>query len=143
MLKVLFHRQAWTAPSNAQLPSVYCNILQEHTSDKRSTAAHTLQLIVLVAGHAGSAELRQTAMEGWRARLAAASVLRALPAWRSRGSSGGTTGSMTAASLPAGWRQEAAEQLSELAAAGIEVEVDRYNLHICRRLTPSRQSAAA
>ncbi len=80
----------------------------------------------LTAGHAGSAELKQAAMEGWRARLAAACVLRALPGWRSRASSGGITGSMTAASLPAGWRQEAAKQLSELVAAGIDVDVDRW-----------------
>jgi len=86
-------------------------------------------LTQLVAGRAGSAELRQAAMEGWRDRLAAATVLRALPGWRQCGSADGISGSVTAASLPAGWRQEAAKQLSELAAAGIHVDVDRYKPH--------------
>ena len=71
-------------------------------------------------------------MKSWRGRLAAASVLRSVPGWRQRGVAGGITDSATASSLPAGWRQEAAKQLSELVEGGIAVDVDRCERQACR-----------
>ena len=63
------------------------------------------------------------ASQAWRDRLAAASVLRALPGWRLRGRAS-PDGRDTSSSLPEHWRQESAEQLNELTSAGIEVDLE-------------------
>ena len=71
------------------------------------------------------AELLHTAIKGWQDRLAAACILRTIPAWRQRGTAVVATSGTAAPSLPDGWRQDAEKQLTELTAAGVAVDVDR------------------